>query len=240
VVLMAVTAASVIRRAVDTLQDPVSVRWPVAELVRYLNDGQREVVMHRPDSTATTASVSLVPGARQQIPAGGAKLLEVVRNGAGAKRAVSVCDKELLDAQVPGWHVAPGATEAVHFMFDPRDPRSFHVYPPALVGASLELVYAAIPTLIAEPASPSATHADVVGNIALPDIYANALLDYVLFRAFSKDAEFAGVMARAQAHYSAFAQALGVELRSTALAGPAPSAGAASRRVASVVAGGST
>lgn len=38
---MPIPAQSVIRRAVETLQDNTSIRWPVGELVRYLNDGQR-------------------------------------------------------------------------------------------------------------------------------------------------------------------------------------------------------
>ncbi|MFW9595551.1 MAG: DUF6682 family protein, partial [Macromonas sp.] len=44
---MAISAQSIIRRAVETLQDPTSIRWPVPELVRYLNDGQREIKLHR-------------------------------------------------------------------------------------------------------------------------------------------------------------------------------------------------
>ena len=39
---MPIAAQSIVRRVVETLQDNTSVRWPVNELVRYLNDGQRE------------------------------------------------------------------------------------------------------------------------------------------------------------------------------------------------------
>ena len=58
---MTTAAQSIIRRVVETLQDTTSVRWPVAELVRYLNDGQREVVLYRPDSMVTNATVTLAP-----------------------------------------------------------------------------------------------------------------------------------------------------------------------------------
>ena len=54
---MTIAAQSIIRRAVETLQDTTSVRWPVNELVRYLNDGQREIVLYRPDSMVTNATV---------------------------------------------------------------------------------------------------------------------------------------------------------------------------------------
>src|SRR5690554_3554489 len=101
---MAITAQSLIRRAVETLQDPTSIRWPVNELVRYLNDGQREIVLHRPDSMVTNATVNLVAGTKQSIPNTGAKLIEVIRNGGGGKRAIRMCEREVLDAQSPGWH----------------------------------------------------------------------------------------------------------------------------------------
>ena len=87
---MSIAAQALIRRVVETLQDTTSIRWPVAELVRYLNDGQREIIVHRPDAMVTNASVSLASGTKQSLPANGAKLIDVVRNSAGNKRAI-VC-----------------------------------------------------------------------------------------------------------------------------------------------------
>lgn len=216
---MAITAQSIIRRVVETLQDNTSIRWPVNELVRYLNDGQREVVLHRPDSMVTSATVALTLGTKQSLPANGAKLIEVVRNTTGTKRAVRVCEREILDAQAPGWHGLTGATEILHFMYDPRDPKVFYVYPPAGAGASVEVVYASLPADVAEPADGS-TYDDVVGNISVPDIYGNSLQDYILYRAYTKDSEYAGNAARATAHYTAFANALGIELRGTLAVAP--------------------
>ena len=128
---MSIAAQALIRRVVETLQDTTSIRWPVAELVRYLNDGQREIIVHRPDAMVTNASVSLASGTKQSLPANGAKLIDVVRNSAGSKRAIRMCAREILDAQSPGWHNLSGVTEIVHFMFDPRDPKVFYIYPPA-------------------------------------------------------------------------------------------------------------
>lgn len=217
---MTITAQSVVRRAVETLQDSTSIRWPINELVRYLNDGQREIVLHRPDSMVTNATVALVAGSKQALPAGGAKLIEVIRNTNSTKRAVRQCNREILDAQTPGWHALTGVTEVLHFMFDPRDPKVFYVYPPAAAsGASVELVYAALPTDITEPAD-GVTYTSVSGNIGVPDIYGNALLDYILYRAYSKDSEYAGNAQRAVSHYTAFANSLGVELKATLMVGP--------------------
>jgi hypothetical protein len=220
---MSIAAQALIRRVVETLQDTTSIRWPVAELVRYLNDGQREIIVHRPDAMVTNASVSLASGTKQSLPANGAKLIDVVRNSAGNKRAIRMCAREILDAQSPGWHNLSGVTEIVHFMFDPRDPKVFYVYPPAAVsGAAVDLVYSALPTDIAEPAAGTDFGA-VTGNISVPDIYSNALQDYVLYRAYTKDSQYAGNEARAQARYAAFANALGIEIKATVAVAPSAS-----------------
>ena len=131
-------------------------------------------------------------------------------------------NREILDAQLPGWHAQAGVTEILHYMYDPREPRVFYVYPPAAAsGASVEVTYASVPTDIAEPAD-GALYTAVSGNIGVPDIYANAVQDYVLYRAYTKDSEYAGNAARAQAHYAAFANALGVEIKATVAVGPNP------------------
>ena len=217
---MAIAAQSIIRRAVETLQDTTSIRWPINELVRYLNDGQREIVIHRPDSMVTNASHALSAGSKQTIPSNGAKLIEVIRNSGGTKKAIRLCNREILDAQSPGWHNLTGVTELLHYMFDPRDPKTFYVYPPAAgAGASVDLVYAAYPTDIVEPAD-GALYTAVSGNISLPDIYGNALGDYILYRAYTKDSEYAGNAQRAVNHYTAFANSLGIELKATLAVAP--------------------
>lgn len=217
---MAVTAQSIIRRVVETLNDTTSVRWPVAELVRYLNDAQREVGTYRPDALVSGATHNLVAGAKQTLPSNGIKLLDVLRNASESQRAVRMTTRQILDAQIPNWHNLTGVTEILHFIYDPRDPLVFYVYPPAAPsGAAVYMIYAGTPAAITEPADGS-TYAAVSGNIGIPDIYANALVDYVLYRAYTKDTEYAGNAARATAHYQAFTNALTVEANATAVASP--------------------
>jgi hypothetical protein len=212
---MTIAAQSIIRRVVETMQDNTSVRWPVAELVRYLNDGQREVVLYRPDSMVTNATVALAGGAKQALPTNGSKLIDVIRNTAGTKRSVRMTVRNILDTQSPNWYNLTGVTEVLHYMYDPRDPKVFYVYPPAAsTGASVEIVYSAYPTDITEPAD-GAVYSAVSGNISLPDIYGNVLADYILYRAYTKDSEYAGNAQRAQAHYAAFQAALTTEMAGT-------------------------
>ena len=218
---MSISAQSIIRRIVETMQDKTSIRWPISELVRYLNDGQREIVLYRPDSMVTHVSLELEPqNSRQTIPANGSKLIEVIRNSEGAKRAITLTSRKIMDAQSSEWHSHSNPTNEIHhFMFDPRDPKTFYVYPPAGDASQVELVYSSLPTDIQEPAD-GALYSAVVGNISVPDIYGNILQDYILYRAYTKDSEYAGNGARAQAHYGAFSAALGIEIKSTLAVAP--------------------
>jgi len=219
---MAILAREILTRCVDTLQDSTNVRWPLAELTRYLNDGQREVALYRPDATVATADVTLAAGSLQSLPANGTKLIEIVRNKTVSnKSAVRLVNREILDAQQPGWHGLAGDNVIKHYMYDARNPLEFYVYPPATTSAILEVVYSKYPTDVTVPGA-GAELVDITDTIDVPDIYANVLQDYVLYRAYSKDAEYAGNAQRAQAHYTVFANAPGIEIQGTIQVSPNP------------------
>ena len=196
---MAVAVADIINRAQIILQDTTGTRWPTAELLNWLNDSYREIVQVRPDLYPVTApSFACVAGTRQSAPTGALRMIDVVRNSGGTKRAVRLIDRRILDDQLPSWHSQSASADIQHWMFDARTPREFLVYPPATSGAALEIVYSAVP----------AAHSTATGNIAIVDSYANVMLDYILYRAYTKDAEYTANAARAQAHYGAMSSAL--------------------------------
>jgi hypothetical protein len=56
---MALTPNNLFQRVADILQDAGNVRWSSAELLRYLNDGRRELAIYRPDIYSETASLTL-------------------------------------------------------------------------------------------------------------------------------------------------------------------------------------
>lgn len=193
-----ITAQSLIDKVEVILQDTTNIRWPETELLGWLNDAQREIASLRPDVSNVTASVALVAGTKQSIPAAGAALIDVRRNmgtnGSTAGEAIRKVPMEILDSQVPNWHTVTATASVKHYTYDPRTPRVFYVYPPSLGTTQVEVVYDAPPTAIA-----------AVGNtISIDDEYANALVEYVLFRAYSKDHEAIGNAARAQAHRTLF------------------------------------
>ena len=218
---MTISAASIIHRATDLLQDQTSVRWPANELVRWLNDAQRAIVKVRPDAMNTTATMTLVAGSRQDLDNASltpipAKLIEITRNMAATstKGAVRLVPRQILDAQTPGWHNLSGSVNILHYVFDPRDPKTFYVYPPATTSAQLEVMYSAYPTDIVEPAD-GALHTAVVGNISLPDIYADDVLNYVMARSYLKDSEYAGNSERAAGYLAMITASLGAEIAAT-------------------------
>lgn len=214
---MTITAKSLVQRIVDISQDKTSVRWPVNEIIRAINDAQREIILYRPDAMVTNAVLPLVVGTKQTLPANATKLIDVPRNTGGG--AIRLINREILDAQTPGWHSLAGVLKPVHYMYDIRDPKVFYVYQPAAIGASLDIVFSAIPIDIAEVAEGSLYDA-VTGSLSVPDVYANAVLDYGLYKIYLKDAEYAGNAARAQSHYTMFGNALGNEFKSLAAFAP--------------------
>lgn len=192
-----VNAQAIIERASVILQDTSNIRWPVNELLNWLNDGQREIVALAPDAYTRTENVLLVPGTKQTIPGIGIRLIDISRNmgvtGATPGRAIRPVDRAVLDAQRPNWHFETASAEAKHYMFDRRNPKVFYVYPPQPnVPGYVEITYSSAPTDVSQGQP-----------IVIDDIYANALLDYILYRAYSKDAEYTQNAERAQMHYKA-------------------------------------
>jgi len=218
------TVKSIIDRTSTLLNDVTKVRWNEAELLNYFNDGQREVVLHRLDAGAQNAIFPLVAGTKQTIPAGGISLIDVVRNmgsaaAPAAGQSIRLIDREVLDAQSPNWHAAPSTGTVDHYIFDGRDPKNFYVYPQAGGTEAIEIIYSAAPADIV-PAGGAGTPLTGTEVIAIDDIYANAIADYILYRAYSKDAEYTANAQIAIAHYQAFATGIGVEANLQAIVNP--------------------
>jgi hypothetical protein len=200
----------ILSRVQNILQDNTNVRWTEGELLDYLNDGQREIVNLRPDSTATHSNVSLSAGTEQSIPTDGLRLIKVVRNMSGTgtdatgARTIRLVDFEAINTFEPSWHDptvtgdAAHGTQVKHYMFDIRDPRKFYVYPGVSGSAYVEVVYSKNPTNLTAGTD----------LIQVDDIFANALINFVLYRAFLKESEYANNVAVASGYFNAFNQTL--------------------------------
>jgi len=205
-----IIASTLIDRASIILQDATNIRWPRPELLGWLNDGEREIVLHKPNAYIKHVPVALVLGSKQTLPVDAVALIDIPRNVAGP--AIRVVSREILDAQSPGWHTQTPVGVIKHYMYSPLDPRTFYVYPPATVTPNpinVDLVYAASP-------------ADIAENVAIlvDDVYATALINYILYRAYSKDAEYAANAALATAYYGQFMTLLGAKVTAETVTAP--------------------
>ena len=212
----------VLDRAAIILQDNTNVRFPNEELLKFFNDAQKEVVLHRPDAKMVNTTFDCASGSKQTLPSAALRLIEVIRNVGG--RAVTQVQKRIQDETLPNWHETVASTNKIeHFIYDPSDPKNFYIYPKGASGThSLEIVYSSSPAEIA--VSNFSTDTQV---ISVDDVYANCILDYVLYRSYQKDSEFAGNPQRAMMHYQSFANALGVKTQADVATTPMPaSAGA--------------
>jgi|TARA_B110000967_G_C18834701_1_gene535992 hypothetical protein len=215
---MAVTLAKdIINRAKIVLQDTGSsgTRWPNSELQYWLNDAHKEVILYRPDAnTINEEFTPVAESSKQTLPVNGLRLMEVTRNTATTStfKAARLIQRSVLDDQVPAWHNATPSTNIDHFVYDERDPKTFYLYPRPNSLARLEIIYSTLPAEISiVNADETLNAAAATTMIGIDDIYANALLDFILYRAYNKDAEFAGNATRAQVHMMGFASSLGVK-----------------------------
>lgn len=219
-----VKVVDLISRAKTILQDEDSVRWSLSELQWWLNDGYRETLIIRPDSNTITAEFTCVAGPRQVLTTvfpNASRLVSVIRNTAtlSNKYAVRLVDRRILDDQRKGWYTETATISVEEYMFDARQPKEFLVYPPATTTARLEVAYAQVPTphTLSDAELNNTATAEV---IRIDDTFANSLLDYMLFRAYTKDAEQPASASRAVAHFQAFQGSLGVSAQSNAASQP--------------------
>lgn len=200
-----ITAQSIINKAAIQLTDIGNTRWTRAELLGWLNDGQRQIVTMAPNATNKISTVQLVAGTRQTIPADGWTLLEVIRymgtDGTKPGRAVRVTSRELLDSYNPDWHSDTASTVPKHYLFDQQDQTAYFVYPPNNGKGYVQINYSPVPTDLASESS----------TISLNDIFQTALLDYILYRACSKDAEYAPGLTLAAGYLQTFMTAMGIK-----------------------------
>ena len=200
---MAITGAQVVQKARALLVDSGSVRWSDADLVGWLNTGQRQIAILKPDIFAMPVVVDLVPGVLQTIT--GLEFIKVNCNiGAGGARgtAVTPITQDILDRFYPGWMAATPSQNAVNYMFDPRDSQDFLVYPPQPVSpGKAEII------MIPYPADVTIVTGTITGPI-IDDIFEGPLIDYVVYRGLSEDTETADY-AVADKFYQQFLGSLG-------------------------------
>ena len=201
--------SDILSRANIVLQDQ-DLRWSQAEKIQWVNDGHKAIVLMRPDAGMRTSDFTCVAGTLQDLTATNGlpnlttftpvRLRSVVRNKptTGTGRSIRHEQQRVLDDQLPEWHATASSTACQFYVHDQANPTKFYLYPAPAAGHKVEVVYSSVP----------ATALASGDSIALEDLWAPVLLDYVLYRAYTKDSEYTANMDRAAMHYKAFTEAI--------------------------------
>ena len=190
---MALTVQDLFDRVRDITQDLSGVRWSDDELMRWVNDGQRAVANLVPGATAKGQDFDVSAGSRQVLTddsdfTDAERLLSVVGNAAGDYGPIRLVEREALDNNKPDWRKpvtvsqATGSRGFENYVFDADDPLAFYLYPApiAAITSAVHVIYSAKPSeLSAKTAA-----------LSIRDVYANAVIDYMLHRVFAKQATY--------------------------------------------------
>lgn len=187
---MGIQVSTVLTNVKTILNDAGLVHWTQDELLAWGSEGQVELVKMKSDAATKTTTLQLVAGAKQTNPDGCIEILDMRQNENGA--AITSCDRAPLDRFLPNWMTSPTAATVIHWMDDPQ-PETFYVYPAQnATPAKVVITHAFVPAALTAN-----------GALGVRDIYQAAIENYILFRAFSKDAEPASAE-RAMAYGKAF------------------------------------
>ena len=200
-----ILALSIITEASTILGDSSNTRWSQSELLGYLNDAQLEAVTLAPKVNPVRVTVQLLPGITQELPNDGILLLDIFwnmgANGLTIGQPITVTNIDVMRKRRPNWTTDTASGIVQTYMYDEKDPVHYSVWPPQPNPAwYIDINYSAVPVAIPNY-GPSTT-------ITIDDYWKNALLSFVLYRAFSKDAAVPAMAERRDANYKQFLQDL--------------------------------
>lgn len=208
--------------------DASNYRWSDAELLLYVNAGQRQIVFLLPEANVVSETTALSDTVRQTLPAGGVKFISVENDDDDDNPgpAITVVERDSLDSSFPEWgypahqgsHLNYATAEdehgeyfVEHVMHDPREPKTFFVFPPPNGSAQdVQLQYSKLPTALGA----------LSGTFALSDEYLNAEIEYVIYRCLMKDGRYSMPAERRQELWNNFLRALGLKIEADARVDP--------------------
>lgn len=199
------TPANVITEARKLLQDTQQPnRYSDADMVGYVNQVLRRMVVFRPDLFTVITSIPLTANTViQSLPSDAHRLVEVYY--INDYNAVTEVEREVLERAYPLW-VSDPAGIPLNYIRHPRNATQFFLYPRPVSSLTATAEYIAIPSTY--------TLYDQIAN--LKDAYLGTVVDGVVWLASSIDDEHVS-SGRAKLFYDAFVQSLGVDLQQRAV-----------------------
>ena len=192
--------------------ESATFRWADAELIDYINAGQRAIVVLVPEANLIETVVDLTTSriARQSIPSGGIKFIKATQNyandGTTPQGTIRYAEKDALDTYEPSWEYVSTKEDAAnyfeHFCHDSREPKVFYLYPaPATNDKRVGILYSANPTELSAVGS----------TVSLSDEYTESLIAYVTYRALTKEGRESMPSTFGQDLYNQFLATLGIK-----------------------------
>ena len=199
------TVADLVDRVLTQLyEEPTNpVHWSRAEIRDALDEAMgviyRMVTLSSSSSSLAKEFLvvedqSLDAGTKQTIPAPSGAMFASVTDIAG--RAPTQFSTASMNAVKPDWISTTGENPR-QFARDAVDPRTYWLYPGASAGQTAEVSYYTEPAPVSD-SDPAPFESK----------YNQSLVDFALYRAYSKDTEYAGQNGRAAMHYQMFKDGL--------------------------------
>lgn len=201
-------AKNVIGNAQRVLNDLQARAWGLDELLSWINEGQVRIVTLRPDAGSEVTQITLQAGVTQPMPAGSIRLLDIYGNVSG--RACTFIERSAMDSFNPSWRTSTASATVKHWMYDERVPTQFEVFPPQPTSqfGKLQILRSTLPVNCTMDSVAGGTADSVIG---IPDHFAWSLVDYIVYRSYSKDAEYTVRGGKADQSWMHFLQGLGIQ-----------------------------
>lgn len=201
---MATRILDVINDVARILLDETGTRWAKQELLDYFNESMQQIIVVRNDAKTLRYFHVCTASTAQTLDIADYKLLDVTTNRYG--RAILPMAKEVLDMNIPDWRNPATESDSVdYWAYNDKYPNTFFVYPKPKNGVQIEIITSRVPDKVQ------------IGNfnadiqvMGINDVYQSCVINYMLFRALSKDSK-AGNPARADYYLNLFNAGLGIK-----------------------------
>lgn len=199
-----------VRRVIH--DEDATFRWADAELLDYLNAGQRAIVVLLPEANTVETIVDLATSrtARQLIPTGGIKFIKATANygqgGTASQGTIRYAEKDVLDTYEPDWEYVSKKVDGLnyfeHFCHDKREPKVYYLYPvPVVDNKRVGILYSQAPTELTA----------LTEDVQLSDEYTESLVSYIIYRALTKESRDTMPAAFQKDLYNQFLTVLGLK-----------------------------
>jgi len=199
------TAAEVLEEVRELVQDTTTayLRYSDAFLLRKLNQAMKRFAIIRPDLFAAYSPLVCAGGSMQVAPADSIRLMDVIDASDGS--AVKEVSPDAVDLMLPQWANGEPGT-AKNWVRYGQDPNRFYLYPPAVPGDTLTILYARTPVKL-----------NATGDVVpVDDVYFPVVIDCTTWLVESIDAESV-TSGRAKTFKDSFIEMISASLQARAL-----------------------